>query len=180
MMIPRTAPGLSATGTVAEHACTISSVEDVPELVASGNFLECRSGVGNGDEVLAHLSLAHRLLHAFEKILLEDIGLERASRLAGDNEQRGLQIELSFKCLNLGWIGGVQHVEFGEALGSSKGHAHDFWSQARTAHTQQCDVAEASLLHFLSNAGEVRDVRKLVLCHRQPSEPIRFVGVGPK
>ena len=44
-------------------------------------------------------------LHAIKEILLENIGLERATRFAGDDAERFCQIDLVFDGLDLSRIG---------------------------------------------------------------------------
>src|SRR6185312_146091 len=58
------------------------SVEDVAELVALRHLLKRGARIGDGDKVISHFAFAHSLLHALEEVLLENIWLKRASRLA--------------------------------------------------------------------------------------------------
>ena len=67
------------------------------KLVAFGDLLHLRAGIGDGDEAAAGLVGADRLLHALEEILLVNVGLERAARFAGDDEERLREVDLSFE-----------------------------------------------------------------------------------
>ena len=73
--------------------------EDVAEVVALGDLLHLRAGIGDGDEAAAGFVRADSLLHALKEILLEDVGLERAARFAGNDEQRLRQIDLALRML---------------------------------------------------------------------------------
>src|SRR5207302_7233491 len=77
-----------------------AAMEDVTKLVAGGHLLKRRSRIGDSDEVLADPSVAHYLPHPLEEILFENVGFQRASRFAGDDEQRALQIQLALKGLD--------------------------------------------------------------------------------
>src|SRR5262250_3387884 len=82
----------------------------------SGRFrLKLRAGIGNRDEAAPRLFRPDPLLHPFEKVLLEDVGFKRRSRFAGDNEQRVSEVNLLFEASYLRGIGGIEHVQLGEA-----------------------------------------------------------------
>ena len=71
-----------------------SAEEDLAKAVRFGDFLHVRAGVGDGDETRSGFGGADGLLHALKEILLEDIRLERAAGLAGDDEDGFGEIEL--------------------------------------------------------------------------------------
>ena len=68
--------------------------ENLAEVIGLGHLLHFRAGIGDGDEAVADFVRADRLLHPLEKILLEDVGFERAAGLAGDDEERLRQVDL--------------------------------------------------------------------------------------
>ena len=105
---------------------------------------------------LPALSAPTVCLHPFEEILLEDIRFERGAGFAGDDEQRLGQIDFVFERLDLRRIGGIEHVQFGEAGDLAEGHRQNFRAQARSAHAQQQNVGEASALYvFLGELAEI-------------------------
>ena len=61
--------------------------ENVAEVIGLGDLLHFRAGIGDGDKAAAGFVRADGLLRPFEKVLLENIGLERGAGLAGDDEQ---------------------------------------------------------------------------------------------
>jgi hypothetical protein len=50
-----------------------------------------------------------------EKVLLENVWLERSAGQAGDDEQSPWQIYFVFECLDRRRIGGIEHVQFRDA-----------------------------------------------------------------
>jgi hypothetical protein len=69
---------------------------------------------------------ADRLLSALEEILFEDIGLEGAAGLAGDDKQSLWNIDQMLERLHLGGIGGVKHVQGGIVRDPAEGQAQNF------------------------------------------------------
>src|SRR5262249_48005864 len=62
--------------------------EDFAETIALRHLLHFGAGIGDGDKTVARSFPVEYLLHAGEEVLLEDVGLQRAAGLAGDDEQR--------------------------------------------------------------------------------------------
>ncbi len=54
-------------------------MKDVAELISLCDLLKRRSRIGNGNELIASFAFANYLLHAFEKVLLENVWLESAA-----------------------------------------------------------------------------------------------------
>ena len=109
-------------------------MEDVAEAIVTRDLLELRARVGHSDEALASFFSPYDLLDTFEEVLLEDVGLERGSRFARNDEQSVLQVNLLFEGLDLRRIGGIEYDQFREALYSAEGHLQHFGAEARTAH----------------------------------------------
>ncbi len=120
--------------------------ENMAEVIGLGDLLHFRAGIGDGDEAAAGLVRADGLLHPFEEVLLENIGLERGAGLAGDDEQRLGQVDFVFGCLDLRRIGGIEHVQSREACDLAEGHRQHVGAQTGTAHAQQQDVGEVFFL----------------------------------
>ncbi len=91
-----------------------SAEENVPKMIRLGDLLHLGARIGDGDKAAARFVGAHCLLYAIEEILLEDIGLERAARLAGNNEQSFCQIDFLFERFDLCGVGRVEHKQLGE------------------------------------------------------------------
>ena len=127
--------------------------EDVAEAIGLGDLLHLRSGIGDGDEAAARFVRADGLLHALEEILLENVGLERGAGLAGDDEQGLRQIDFVFERLDLRRIGGIEHVQFGEAGDLAEGLAQHFGAKTGSAHAEQQDIGEVFLLGVFDDSG---------------------------
>ncbi len=74
-------------------------------------FSQRRAGIGDGDEARAGAGGAQRLLGALVEIRLEDVGLRGRARLAGDDEQRVLDVDRIVERLDLRRVGGVEHMQ---------------------------------------------------------------------
>ena len=85
------------------------------EVVAFGDLLHLRPGVGDGDKAAAGFVGTDGLLHALEEILLVDVGLERAAGFAGHDEKRLREIDLLFDVADLRRVGRIEDVEAREA-----------------------------------------------------------------
>jgi len=64
----------------------IPSSTGAAKAIGEGHLFERRAGIGNRDEVRRRVGLAERRRGAVPEILLQDIGFERAARLAGNDE----------------------------------------------------------------------------------------------
>ena len=148
--------------------------EDVAEVVGLGDVLHLRPGVGDGDETVGSAA------RALEEILLEDVGLERAAGLAGDDEERLGEIDLALDGADLRGIGGVEHMQLGESGNRAEGHAHDFGAEAGAAHAQEQRVFETAGAHLRGDVLEVLDVGDLVVDDSQPADPLGLVGAAPQ
>src|SRR5207245_11178183 len=111
--------------------------EHVAEAISLRDPVQLRSRIGDGDEAAADAVGADDLAGALEKVLLEDVRLEGAARLARDDEERLPQIDLLLEGLDLRGIGGVQHVQLRVARDLAEGHLEDLRAAARAAHAEQ-------------------------------------------
>ena len=84
--------------------------EDPPKMVRLRDVLHLRVRIGDGDETVAGLFVPDRLNDALVEVLLEDVGLQRRARLAGDDEQRPLDVDGVLRGLDLRRVGRVQDV----------------------------------------------------------------------
>ena len=119
------------------------SEEDVTEPVAFGDLLHFRSRIGDGDEALAGLGGAHDIVYPFEEILLEDVGFQSASGLAGHNEEGLGKVELAFEVADLRRIGGIENEHCGKAGDVSERHPENFGTEARAPIPSKRGVGEA-------------------------------------
>src|SRR5213596_2254736 len=90
--------------------------EDPAEPIGFGEPLEPRAWIGDGDELAARALRADDLASALQKVLLEEVRLQRGPRLGRDDEERLREVYLPLECLDLGGIGGVEHEHFGESV----------------------------------------------------------------
>ena len=100
------------------------------ETVFFGDLLHLGAWVGDRDEAVARLVRAQNLLHAVEEILFVDVRLERATRFAGNDEERPGEIDFRFRVLDLRRIGGIEHVKPGKSRHMSVGEGQHFGAEA--------------------------------------------------
>src|SRR5688572_22285304 len=121
-----------------------------------------------------------QIADTLEKVLLEDIGLERRAGLARDDEQRASQIDFVFARLDLRRIGRVEDVEFRKRLDRAEGLLHHLGTQARTSHSKQHDVGHLRSSGGFSKLSKAVDVSELVVRDAKPAKPLCFVLAGPQ
>src|SRR4029077_8986886 len=78
------------------------------EAVVLRDLLQLGAGIGDGDKTIAHFFLANLRFDAFEEILLINIGFERASGLARNDEKGAPEIDFLFDGFDLRGIGGIE------------------------------------------------------------------------
>ncbi len=169
---------------VGERGIAATDARDAKKYLAKfvrfGDLLQLGSRIGDGDEAIAGFFFAHLGLHALEKVLLVNVGLERASRLARNDANRALEVHFRFDGLDLRGIGGIENVQFGKTLDLSKGHAQNFRTEAGAAHAQQERILEARLLHVLGDLLQRVNVGELFFGDGEPAEPIILVRAAPE
>jgi hypothetical protein len=112
------------------------SVEDAAEAIGFRDFLHLGAGIGDRDEVAASFLRAHHLLGPLEKVLLENVGLERRAGLARDYEQSFRRVYLAIESLNLCGIGGVEYMKLWEARDAAEGLCQHLGAEARSSHAE--------------------------------------------
>ena len=85
------------------------SERDMTEAVAFGDLLQIRPGIGDGDEMGARALGAEGCRRALEKILLQNVRLERTAGFARDDEKRARRIDPVFDTSDLRGIRRVEH-----------------------------------------------------------------------
>src|SRR5256885_2012473 len=85
--------------------------ENIAERVALCDLLHFRTRIGDGDKAIADFLFTDFLFDSVEKILLIDIGLERAAGLAGHDAQGALEIDLGLDSFDLRGIGGIKNMQ---------------------------------------------------------------------
>ena len=156
------------------------AVIDRPKALLLGHLLERGTGIGNGHEMPAGLLFTHRFDHAGMKIILEQVGLQGAARLAGDDEQCAGEIQARPGGADLIGIGGVDHVQGRHARPRAEDLVQHFGAHARPAHAQQHHVTEAALLHELGEAQQLVHAGQLVGDDVEPVEPVCLVAARPQ
>ncbi len=111
-----------------------------------------------------------------KKYCLKMFGSSVVPDLLETMNRRLRQIDLVLECLDLRRIGGIEHVQFGEAGDLAESHAQHFRAQARSAHAEQQDVGEAFFLHVCDCGAQLVAVRDLLLGDAEPAQPLGFVG----
>src|SRR5579859_7889770 len=144
------------------------------------DLLHLRSRIGDRDELAAGFRGANSLLGAFKEILLEDVGFERAARLAGNDKQSLGDINQVLKRLHLAGIRRIEHVQGWEMSDPAESHAQNFRTKTRASHSEQQHVLKAARLHFLGKLYQLIVLRNLLIDDIEPSQPIRFVTAGPE
>src|SRR6266566_2013153 len=134
-------------------------------------LLHLRSGISNRHEVAADLHRTHCLLDSLKKILLEDVGFERAARLARNNKQRLRYIDLMLEGFYLRGIGGIEYMQSGEVRKSAESHAQNFGTKAGSAHAEQQHVLETAGLNFLRKLLQLVLLRNLFVDNIKPAQP---------
>jgi hypothetical protein len=76
------------------------------------------------------------LFRKLKKILLENIGFERAPGLARDNEEGSRDVDLVFERLHLCRICGIEHMQVGIAGNLAERDAQDLRTQTRPSHAK--------------------------------------------
>src|SRR6185437_15264333 len=97
------------------------AVEDFAEMVAPGDRLHLRAGVGDGDEMRARLVGTDRRFGALEEILLQNVGFERGAGCARDDEERARRIDPPLEAANLRRVGRIEDQQFRAAASTAEG-----------------------------------------------------------
>src|SRR5687768_3428405 len=80
---------------------------------------------------------------AIEKMLLEDIYLERRARFRRNDDKRPFDIDGGFYRKNLPRIGGVKNVKVRVTIRAADDRSHHVRRQARAAHPKQHHVGHS-------------------------------------
>src|SRR6266849_323650 len=88
--------------------------------------------------------------------------------------------EPGFDGFDLHRVGGIEDVEFGEALDFAEGQTKDFRAEAGATHAEKKRVLELGFFYIGSDFLEDVELRELLFGDVQPAEPIAFVVAGPK
>ena len=118
--------------------------------------------------------------HPREEVALEETRLQRRARLARHHEQRAPDIELLLERTDLGWVGGIQDPEVRCPGDVPEGLAQHFRAEARAAHSEQPDVAEA-----LRGYRAAEPAQGIESCTHpggrvEPAQPALLAGAGPE
>src|SRR6266436_3099578 len=112
---------------------------------------------------IANFFFAHLGFHALEKVLLVNVGLERAARFAGNDADGALEDHFRFDGFDLRRVGGIENVQLGKTLDLPECHAQNFGTEAGTAHAQQERMFEARLLHIVSDLPQSVNMSQLLI-----------------
>ena len=154
--------------------------ENVAEVIGLGDLLHFRAGIGDGDEAAAGFIRADSLLCTFEKVLLENIGLERGAGFAGNDEESFCQIDFVFGCLDLRRIGGIEHVQLREACDLAEGLRQHSGHRLDPPMPSNRMSVKPSFLASATAALELVAVGDLLVDDVEPAQPLGFVRAGPE
>lgn len=152
---------------------------DLAKALALGDRFQRRAGIGDGDEVRASPVGANGPFCQFEEVCLQDIGLERAARLARHDEKRSGGINLAFDGSNLSRVGRVKHHELGGTVLAPECFGEHLRSEARSAHAEEKKMSEARPLNVVSETRQGAGPLVLLLDDVEPAKPFRLVCSGP-
>src|SRR5258707_14350219 len=110
----------------------------------------------------ADFLFADFLADALIEILLEDVGFEGAAGFRRDDAEGLLQVEFFLDGLNLGGIGGIEHVKFGVARKFAKGEAQNFDAKAGAPHAEKECLPKFSFFNFRRVLFEVEQFLELI------------------
>src|SRR5690349_17593454 len=119
--------------------------------------------------MVADLGIAYGASDAFIEIVLEEVRLERRSRLAGDDEESLCEIDARFEGVNLRRIGRVEHQQLRMPFEAPEGPRQYVGTQARTAHTEDDGVREAPPHSF----AECQERARLVMLLVRDVQPVK-------
>ena len=154
---------------------------DMAEVIALGDRLQLRPGIGDGNEVRSRPFVADRSLRALEEILLEDIRLERAAGFARHDEERARRIDLALDRADLRRIGRIEHQQLGMAV--LHGRKSPPTLPARGS-IRPCRAGatwvKSCCANIVAPGAKARRRSRSALDDAQPAEPFRLVGAGPQ
>ena len=90
------------------------------------------------------------------------------------------QIDLGFHGADLRGIGGVEHVQAGEAGEMAEGQRQHFRTQAGAAHAEQQNIVKAAVAHIARDLLKLGEVGELVVDDAEPTHPEALVFSGPQ
>jgi len=146
--------------------------EDGAEALVEGLLLERGALVGDGHEVMTGV-LAVELAQALVEVGVEARRLGGAAGLAGDHEQRALEVDGRRDGGHGGRVGGIEHVQVEVARPRAEDGAHDLGRQAGAAHAEQDRGAVPLGAQLVHELGESLDLVADALEDAEPAE-----GVG--
>ena len=138
--------------------------EGAAEAVLGGDVAHVRAGIGDRDEVRAVG------LQAVE-VLEERVGLDRPAGLAGDDEQRLVEVELLLDRAHLQRLGRVEDVQ-AQAVGVRERLAEDLGREAGPAHAEHDRVRHARVADVGDEGVDLVQARLRRLGDPQPAEPV--------
>ena len=166
---PSQSPGFASL----ESKCRVAPadvrvvLEDVPELMALGEFDERASGIGDRDELLT-LAARQRV-----EVLEQRECLDRAAGFRRDHEERVLELDLVLHLEDRVGVGRVEHVQVERVRWCAERPPEDLGREARSAHAEQHRVFEV----LADDLARERDELVGLLEHRIGDiEPPQAVG----
>ena len=95
-----------------------------------------RTGICDGDEATSDFFLADDLGDAIEEVLLENVGFQSRTGLAGYDKQCAPKIDVFRHGLDLSGIRRVEDAKLGEALDLSEGTPEYVGAETGASHSQ--------------------------------------------
>src|SRR5215471_10873169 len=128
----------------------------------------------------ACLLRSYGLFRSLKKVLLENVRLERAPTLAGDDEQSLADVNLLLKRLDLRGVRRIEHMQLGKPGNRSKGHPQHFRTEAGSSHAEQQHVLESGLFYLFRDVLQLFALRNLFFDDIEPAQPLGFVFARPE
>jgi hypothetical protein len=151
----------------------------VAEPVGLGFLLEVRAGIGHRHEAASRL-VPEGLLRLVEEEGLEDVRLQGRARLAGDDEEGLLDVDLVRQRLELGRVGGVEDEQLRRARHLAERLLPHLRTEAGASHAQEDRLAEALLLGLRLDRQQGVEMVELGFDDADPANPASLVAARPE
>ena len=151
-------------------------LEAGPEAAGGSFFGERGPGIRDRHEAVA--CGAHRLLEAGLEVPVEAHRLQRRSGLAGNDKERGSEVDLALDPADGLRVGAVQNEQSGPALPRAERTASHLRGQAAAAHSEQDDRARSFISHLGGEVDEIRGSLGEELDGVEPAKPSADLSGG--
>ena len=123
-------------------------------------------------------SLPARWRTRSKKVRVQQAGLERGAGLAGDHEERPVEVDLRLESPELGRIGRIQHAQL-DAPGPAEDALQHFGTEAGSPHAEQRGGNEAIPARLIDKGLQPPHLCTVRVGNIQPTQPASLVAAGP-